>query len=139
MDVVVDASVAARALMPGGSDLLERLRGMRCHAPHLVDAEVGHVLRRAVAVEKMASRTAEAALHALESVISDRYPHGNLAAGAWRLRDNLTYYDALYVALAARLGYPLLTADGRLARAPGLPCTVELISPPSAPASSRSS
>ena len=46
---------------------------------------------------------------------------------AWTLRDNLTYYDALYVALAARLGYPLLTADARLARAPGLPCAVELI------------
>ncbi len=45
----------------------------------------------------------------------------------WALRDNVTYYDALYVALAARLGYPLLTADARLARAPGLPCAVELI------------
>jgi predicted nucleic acid-binding protein len=139
MDVVVDASVAAAALMPGDPGLLERLRGTRCHAPHLVDAEVGHVLRHAVAVGKMATRTAEAALYALQSVVSDRYPHGNLAVGAWRLRDNLSYYDALYVALAARLGYPLLTADARLARAPGLPCAVELVSPPSARASSRSS
>ena len=52
---------------------------------------------------------------------------GPSRAGAWALRDNVTYYDALYVALAARLGYPLLTADARLARAPGLPCAVELV------------
>ena len=50
-----------------------------------------------------------------------------MAEVAWTLRNNVTYYDALYVALAARLGYPLLTADARLARAPGLPCAVELI------------
>ena len=75
----------------------------------------------------MAPQTAEAALHALGMLVADRYPHGNLAAGAWRSRDNLTYYDALYVALAARLGFPLLTADARLARAPGLPCAVELV------------
>ena len=139
MEVVVDASVVAAALMPGEPDLLERLGGMRCHAPHLVDAEVGQVLRRAVAVGKMTTRTSEAALYALQSLVGDRYPHGNLAAGAWRLREHLTYHDALYVALAARLGYPLLTADARLARAPGLPCAVELVSPPSASASSRSS
>ena len=59
--------------------------------------------------------------------VGERYPHGPLATAAWALRDNVTYYDALYVALAARLGYPLLTADARLARAPGLPCAVELI------------
>ena len=53
---------------------------------------------------------------------TDRAP-----TAAWALRDNVTYYDALYVALAARLGYPLLTADARLARAPGLPCAVELV------------
>ena len=39
----------------------------------------------------------------------------------------MTFYDALYVALAAALDVPLLTADARLARATGLPCQVELV------------
>jgi predicted nucleic acid-binding protein len=127
MQVVLDASVAAQALMPGGEDLLGRLGAMRCHAPHLVDAELGSVLRRAVAIGVLQPRTAEAALYAVDSVVQYRYPHGIVAATAWRLRHSLTYYDALYVALAARLDYPLLTADARLAGAPGLPCAVELI------------
>jgi predicted nucleic acid-binding protein len=125
--VVLDASVAARALMPAGAALLGRLQGMRCHAPHLVDAEVGSVLRRAAAAGVVQPSTAEAGLHALDSVVDHRYPHGILATVAWRLRNTVSYYDALYAALAARLGYPLLTADARLARAPGLPCTVELV------------
>jgi predicted nucleic acid-binding protein len=50
-----------------------------------------------------------------------------LAPTAWGLRHNFSYCDALYVALAARLRAPLLTADKRLANAPGLPCEVELI------------
>jgi predicted nucleic acid-binding protein len=127
MQVVLDASVAARALMPGDAGLLERLQGMRCHAPHLVDAELGSVLRRAVAAGVMQPDTAHAGLYVVDRLVQFRYPHGILATAAWLLRHNLSYYDALYVALAARLGYPLLTADARLARAPGLPCQVELI------------
>jgi predicted nucleic acid-binding protein len=64
---------------------------------------------------------------ALPALVAERYPHGLLSRAAWRLRDNPTYYDALYVALAARLDVPLLTADARLARIPGLPCTVEVV------------
>jgi predicted nucleic acid-binding protein len=127
MEIVLDASVAARALMPGDAALLGRLRRTPCHAPHLIDAEVGSVFRRAVASGRMAACTAEAGLHALGKLVDDRYPHDNLVAGAWQLRNNLSYYDALYVALATRLGFPLLTADARLARAPGLPCAVELV------------
>jgi predicted nucleic acid-binding protein len=66
-------------------------------------------------------------LRAIGSLVDNRYPHENLAHTAWQLRHNLTYYDALYVALATRLGSPLLTADARLARSPGLPCSVELV------------
>ena len=61
-------------------------------------------------------------------LVTERFPHGALARAAWRMRNNLGYYDALYVALAARLDAPLLTADKRLANAPGLPCELELIS-----------
>jgi predicted nucleic acid-binding protein len=130
MDVVVDASVAALALVSTGDDaatLFRRLAEASCHAPHLVDAEVGSVLRRGAANGVLTPGTAEAALRALDTLVTHRYPHGSLATVAWRLRNNLSYYDALYVALAAGLGYPLLTADARLAGAPGLPCTVELV------------
>jgi predicted nucleic acid-binding protein len=92
-----------------------------------MDAEVGSVLRRAVRQGTVKASIAGGALRVLDSLIANRYPHSILAEGAWALRDNVTYYDALYVALAARLGCPLLTADARLARSPGLPCDVQLV------------
>jgi predicted nucleic acid-binding protein len=62
-------------------------------------------------------------------MIDYRYPHaGRLAALAWELRHTITFYAALYVALAAVLDMPLLTADVRLTKAPGLSCRVMLIS-----------
>jgi predicted nucleic acid-binding protein len=143
MDIVLDASLAATALVevtPEAEQLRRRLAQVGTHAPHLVDAEVGSVLRRRTAAGFIEPEIAAGALRALDLLIANRYPHGPLASGAWALRDNLAFYDALYVALAARLGFLLLTADARLARAPSLPCAVELVpSPPSAPASSRSS
>lgn len=130
MDVVLDASVAVLVLTSrdaADAALRARVHESSCHAPHLIDAEVGNVLRRGVTAGAIEPDNAEAALHALRNLVTDRYPHGNLGATAWRLRHNLTYYDALYVALATRLGHPLLTTDARLSRAPGLPCRVELV------------
>jgi predicted nucleic acid-binding protein len=130
VNIVLDASVAVRALLSAGESdrvLRERVRQSSCHAPHLIDAEVGSVLRRRAAAGAIDVDSAAAALRAVKNLVTDRYPHTTYAEVAWALCENLTYYDALYVALAARLGYPLLTADARLARAPGLPCAVELI------------
>ncbi len=128
---MLDASAAVRVLAPNDDDgfaLQARLLEQRCVAPHLIDAEVGHVLRRRVAAGDLEATNGEAALMALPALVVERFPHGTLARAAWRLRNNLSYYDALYVALAARLGAPLMTTDKRLANAPGLPCTVEVIS-----------
>lgn len=62
------------------------------------------------------------------ALINHRYPHaGPLAELAWTWRGNLSFYDALYVALAVRLGVPLVTGDARLSAAPGLSCAVELV------------
>ncbi|MEB3331585.1 MAG: type II toxin-antitoxin system VapC family toxin [Synechococcaceae cyanobacterium] len=58
-----------------------------------------------------------------------RHASRHLWPRAWELRTNLTAYDALYVALAEQLGATLLTADARAARAPGLLCGVELMTP----------
>lgn len=131
IDRVIDASVLAHALIGKSSaatDLRARLRTTTCHAPHLIDAELGNVLRKRAREGEVTAAQAAAALHVARDVIDHRYPHtGSLADLAWTLRDNLSFYDALYVALAASLGVPLVTGDHRLSRAPGLPCAVELI------------
>ena len=56
-----------------------------------------------------------------------RYPHKPLLPRVWQLRSSLTAYDAAYVALAELLNAPLLTRDGRLARATGHQAKVELV------------
>jgi predicted nucleic acid-binding protein len=69
----------------------------------------------------------DTALRVSGALIDHRYPHaGALAQRAWTLRHTLNFYDALYVGLASYLNLPLLTADARIARAPGLPCQAEL-------------
>ncbi|MFE3546039.1 type II toxin-antitoxin system VapC family toxin [Nocardia sp. NPDC059177] len=99
-----------------------------CHAPHLIDAEVGNVLRRHERKELIDPATAAIGLRMLATMIDRRYAiHGWLSEEAWQLRHTITFYDGLYAALAARLDVPLLTSDAKLSRAPGLPCRVELI------------
>lgn len=130
-DYVLDASALVLALS-GKTDaataLRARLRRIRRHAPHLIDAEAGNVLRRH---EREGLISADEALHALRAargLIDHRYPQaGALGELAWTWRHNLSFYDALYVAVAVLLDLPLITADVRLSRAPGLPCTIELV------------
>ncbi len=130
-DLVIDASALAFALIGVSAqavDLRARMAETHCHAPHLVDAELGSVLRRRCRTGDITSDQALVALTVARDVVDDRYPHaGPLAASAWRLRDNVSFYDGLYVALAASLDIPLLTGDGRIGRAPGLPCVIELV------------
>lgn len=96
-------------------------------APNLVDAEVGHVLRREVALGKLSPTAGRAGLDDLADMPLHRAGHLMLLDRAWGLRGNLTFYDALYIALAERLGMRLLTLDGRLARAPGVRTPIDLI------------
>jgi predicted nucleic acid-binding protein len=127
--VVVDASALAYALLgqaPQAAVLRDRLRSEECHAPHLIDAEVGNVLRRRVVRREVTPADAEVLLAAAPTLVDHRYEMtGGLALAAWTRRDNLTFYDALYVALAEALSVPLLTADNRLRRTPALRCVVE--------------
>lgn len=130
-DYVLDASALVLALI-GKTDaadgLRQRLPTMRRHAPHLIDAEVGNVLRRHEQGGRISAEEARTALDAGRVLIEHRYPHaGPLAELAWTRRANLSFYDALYVALAVRLGAPLVTADARLSRAPDLGCQVEVV------------
>jgi predicted nucleic acid-binding protein len=130
-DVVVDASVMVLALT-GATDeakvVRKRITGTTCHAPHLLDAEVGHVLRRLARIEAITEEEASTALAALPHVVDHRYPHtGRLSRIAWELRHTVTFYDGLYVALATALKVPLLTSDEKLTKASGLTCEFELI------------
>jgi predicted nucleic acid-binding protein len=130
-DYVLDASALVLALVgktAAADSLRRRLPTMRRHAPHLIDAEVGNVLRRHEYSGRISDVEARTALTASRVLIEHRYPHlGPLADLAWTWRPDLSFYDALYVALAVQLDVPLITADAKLSRAPGLACEIELI------------
>jgi predicted nucleic acid-binding protein len=130
--IVADASVLAVALAddgPDGDQARARLRGERVALPELADLEVASVLRRQLAAGALDARRAELALDDLAALPAPRAPHRPLLARCWQLRDNLTVYDAAYVALAEAMHATLLTADHRLARAPGPQCPIEILQP----------
>jgi len=129
--LVVDASVLATALADDGTDgdiARGRLRGQELAAPELIDLEVVSVLRRQLSVGRLDARRAGLALDDLLELPIRRVSHRALLRRCWQLRDNLSVYDAAYVALAEALDAPLLTADARLAKAPGVGCAIEVLS-----------
>jgi predicted nucleic acid-binding protein len=128
--IVVDASVLASALVDDGAAgdrMRTRLRSESLAAPELIDLEVTSVVRRQVQAGGLDVQRADLALGSLAAVPLRRARHRPLLARCWELRDNVTVYDAAYVALAELLGTVLVTADARLARAPGLHCPVEVL------------
>lgn len=87
-------------------------------APDLINVEVLSVLRRLLRAGKIDGRRADQSLVDLFTAPLRRLPTLPLLASAWRWRDNLSAYDACYVALSEALACPLITGDARLARAP---------------------
>jgi len=132
--LVVDASILVVALAddgPDGDQARARLRGQRLVLPELADLEVVSVLRRQVRAGAIDIRRAGLALEDLAALPARRAPHRPLLARCWELRDNLTVYDAAYVALAEAMQATLLTGDQRLARAAGPRCPIEILQPAS--------
>ena len=128
--LVVDASVLVVALADDGADgdrARRRLKGEKLAAPELVDLEVASVLRKQLAMGSLDSRRALLSLADLADLAIQRAPHLPLLTRCWELRKNMTVYDAAYVALAEALEVTLLTADSRLARAPGAKCTIDVL------------
>jgi predicted nucleic acid-binding protein len=125
--IVVDTSaiVAQLAADRASEALAERLEGQSLHAPHLIDVEFLHVMRRLVARGQLAPARADVVRADFAGLRITRYPHTLLLDRMWELRDNLTAYDASFVALAEALDAPLVTADGRLAGSPGHRARIE--------------
>ncbi len=99
------------------------------HAPSLMDIEVAQVMRRYAAAGEIAADTGERALNVLRDLDVNRYTHESLLTAVWKLRHNLTAYDAAFVALAGVLDAPLITLDRRISGAvlPGWNITVDVV------------
>ena len=127
---VVDASVLVELLSDGPQKetVKERLDAEEyaLWAPYLVDAEVGHALRRWVRAGKLTAEAGGRALWEVGDLPLERVEHEHLIHVAWGLRDNFSFYDGLYVALALMLDEPLLTFDAHLSRS-GIDLPIEVL------------
>ena len=131
--LVVDAGVVVAALVDSGRDGTwadQRLASEALAAPHLMPVEVANALRRAVLGGELSADSAAMAHADFLALRIDLFPYAPFAARVWELRDNVTAYDAWYVALAESLGARLATLDLRLSRASGPKCRFDL--PPTA-------
>ncbi len=97
------------------------------HAPHLLDVEVTQVLRRLVQRKEVTVERAEQALEDLARLVIERHEHQPLVGRVWQLRDSISAYDGVYVALAEALDAPLVTCDAKLAGAHGHHAKIELV------------
>jgi predicted nucleic acid-binding protein len=129
--IVVDASAMLEFLLqtPLGTRVEARLfrDGDDFHSPHLVDVEVTQGLRRLVRMGEVSPDRAADAVADLLDLDLHRHAHVDLLARAWKLRENLTVYDAMYIALAEALDATVITCDAPLTRAPGRRAPIEVI------------
>ena len=129
--IVVDASALVELLLDTdeAGAVAARLfdSGDSLAAPHLIDVETAHVLRRYARAGAIDNRRGRNAIDDLADMPIRRYPHDILLPRVWDLQHNLTAYDAVYVALAEALDAPLVTRDRRLAGAAGHGAEIELL------------
>lgn len=96
-------------------------------APHLIDIEVLGIIRREELRGGVDAVAAARAVDELRSWPGERFAHRGFIPRVWELRHNVRGWDAFYVALAEVFDATLLTLDGRLARATGPRCRMELV------------
>ncbi len=129
--IVVDASALLEFLLQTSLGARVEARLFReedeLHAPHLLDVEIAQGLRRLVRTGEVSSGRAEEAIADLTDLDLHRHAHLDLLGRAWKLRDNISAYDAMYVALAEAIEAPIVTCDSPLAKAPGHRARIEVI------------
>jgi predicted nucleic acid-binding protein len=129
--IVVDASALLELLLksPAAAAVAQHLFAPRqtLHAPHLLDVEVAHGIRRLTILQHLGADRALLAISDLAAFPLRRYPHDVLLSRIWQLKDNFTAYDAAYVALAEALDASLLTRDQKLASSAQRHVHVELV------------
>ena len=126
--IVVDASAVLEVLVgePNESLVTRLAREDVLHAPHLLDTEVLHVLRRLEHRRQLTEDQVALGRTRFDELTIDRYPHRPLSERVWALRPALSAYDATYVALAEALDATLVTTDHRLAGANGTSTAIEV-------------
>lgn len=120
--IVLDASAGLEMLLassPAAPRVWDRLDqpGVTVHVPHVFDLEIVNALRRRLRAGDVSHAEAALALKNLTDMRVTRHAHWPLQTAIWRLRDALTAYDAVYVALAKSLNAPIITLDAGVARA----------------------
>jgi predicted nucleic acid-binding protein len=129
--IVIDASALLEFLLQTALGSRVEVRLFRdedeLHAPHLVDVEVVQGLRRLIRTGEVSPGRAAEAIVDLSDLNLHRHPHVDLLGRAWKLRDNISAYDAMYIALAEAIEAPLVTCDSPLAKAPGHRARIELV------------
>ena len=129
--IVVDASAVLEFLLqtPIGGRVEARLfrSDVEFHAPHLIDVEVTQGLRRLVRTGDVSADRAAEAIEDLRDLDLHRHPHLDLVDRAWMLRENVTAYDAMYVALAEALDATIVTCDAPLAKTPGHRARIDVV------------
>ncbi len=131
--IVVDASVVTNAIGDDTADGAAARFALRqdvdVAAPDLVDVETVSVLRKRWLAGDLTARRFRAAITDLGDLAITRHPTMPFMQRAYQLRANVTPYEAAYIGLAELLGCALVTADGRLASAPGPRCEIRIIEP----------
>lgn len=126
MTLVIDAGFVVAALVDSGP-VGTWADGLLAHgalaAPHLMPVEAANVLRRAVLAGEITADTAAMAHADLVSLRVELFSYEPFSSRVWELRENVTTYDAWYVALAESLDASLATVDARLSKASGPRCT----------------
>lgn len=119
---IIDASAIIELLLASDrAGAVERsIEDAELTAPDSINPEVLQSIRKLQRSGKVDRDRAEEMLAGFLTMAIARMPTVGLMTDAWALRENLSAYDACYVALARRLGSPLITGDHRLARAPNL-------------------
>jgi predicted nucleic acid-binding protein len=128
--IILDASAAIEWLLRTGKGLrieAEIFTRHTLHAPHLLDVEIAHALRRYTRDREVTEAGAKELLQTFTDLRIVRHGHMPLLGRVWELRHNLTAYDAIYIALAEFLAVPVLTCDAKVASAQGHLAVVELV------------